>query len=84
MSDPVLPTDPIKQDLPRPGSEPPYEHLPAISQNLIRDPIGFSFASAKASHTGFAIARFTTFADTQNREWSSVATLQTQHRAADR
>ena len=57
---------------PGPGPEAAGEHLAVVREDLGRALRGVRIAKANASHVGRAVARATTNADTQNREWSST------------
>jgi hypothetical protein len=73
MPDAVLGADPVEQhsalDLARPNR--PVKNFPIVSEDLIRIPCRRS-APSSASHTGPAVARRTSWADTPNRELSSM------------
>jgi hypothetical protein len=69
--DAVLPADPIEEHLAGSRPEPAGEDLAVVREDLRWHPWR-RIARANPSHTGRAVARRTTSADTQNREWSSI------------
>ena len=60
-----------KRTSPFPGPKRPVKTLP-LSDKIASGWPWCSIASMSASHTGAAVARATTLAHTQNREWSSM------------
>ena len=50
MFDTVLPADPVKQDLTRPGAESAGEHLPVVGQDLLRDTMSCHCYTQSVTH----------------------------------
>jgi hypothetical protein len=69
--DAVVAADPVEQDGGRAPAEPAGKHLPLSVRVCSGIPCRRS-ASVSAWQTGRAVARITAFADTTNREWSSI------------
>ena len=77
MGDAVLPADLVEQHLGLRPAEPAGEHLAVVGEDLLGHPVAAQGLRRRTPHTGRAVARTMTRAQTQNREWSStpVSTL---------
>src|SRR5665647_1248947 len=70
VADAVLAADAVEEHLARAGAEAAGEHLAVVGENLLGQPWR-CIASMSAAQTGRAVARSTSLAETQKREWSS-------------
>ena len=72
MPDAVVGADPVEHHRARSAAEPGREHLPVDSVRICSGIPYRASAPASAWHTGRDVAAATTFAQTMNREWSSM------------
>ena len=74
-------TDPVKQDLTRPGAESAGEHLPVVGQDLLRDTMS---CHCYTRHTPVEQSPAHHQTETMNLEWSSIpdTTKPSNHRAS--
>ncbi len=78
MTDPVVETDAVEQNVGGPPAEAAGEHLAVVGQDLLRDAVGVQGLQERVA-TGRAVARATTLAMPQKRLWSSIpVTTETQ------
>jgi hypothetical protein len=75
LGDPVLPADPLEQHFGRAGLPEPAGELLAVPVRTSEGIPYSAIAAVNARQTARAVARMTTAAMTQNREWSSIPVM---------
>ena len=72
VADPVVVADLVEHHRPRTETEPGREHLPVVGQDLSRDAVPAQRLQQRARRPDARSPGPTSFAQTTNREWSSI------------